>query len=243
MVINTSAFHDVPKCEKEPATTFAVNSTGPRNLARACRRIGARLIHLSTDYVFDGALARPYIEGDRPNPLMVYGASKLAGEHLALSENPNTFIVRTTGLFGRNPCRAKPGGRNFVELMRHLGREKGEVTVVTDQKCCPTYTRDLAAQLLTLADADAAPGVYHAVTPPGCSWFEFAELIFEMSKMDVRVLSTTSDQFHADFRRPMDTRLACERLEKSGWMRMRPLREALTEYLSSEKSTEEAHEN
>ena len=230
-VVNTSAFHDVPKCETEPGNAFAVNSTGPRNLARACRNVGARLLHISTDYVFDGALGRPYTEADVPAPLMVYGASKLAGEHLVLSENPEGIVVRTTGLFGKNPCRAKPGGRNFVELMLQLGREKGEVTVVSDQKCCPTYTSDLAAQIAAIIEADAAPGVYHGVTPAGGSWFEFAELIFETADLDVPVRETTSDRFPAPFRRPADSRLACERLDKSGLMRMRPLKEALKAYM------------
>jgi dTDP-4-dehydrorhamnose reductase len=231
-VINTSAFHDVPKCELHPASAFLVNSVGPRNLARACKKIAARLVHISTDYVFDGALGRPYTEVDLPAPLMVYGASKLAGEHLALSENPNTIIARVTGLFGRNPCRAKPGGRNFVELMLHVGREKGEVTVVTDQKCCPTYTKDLALQITTLLEADAKPGVYHAVTPTGCSWYEYAKLIFETAGMDVVVSAVTSDHFPASFRRPMDSRLTCDKLEKAGLMCMRPLGEAITEYLA-----------
>ena len=231
-VINTSAFHDVPKCEQDPASAFAVNSTGPRNLARACEKVGARLLHISTDYVFDGTLGRPCTEADTPAPLMVYGASKLAGEHLALSENPSAMIVRTTGLFGKNPCRAKPGGRNFVELMLHLGKEKGEVTVVTDQRCCPTYTPDLAAQIATMLEADAAPGVYHGVTPDGVSWYDYAKMIFEAAKMNVQVHPAKSDRFPAPFRRPADSRLACDRLEKSGLMRMRPLREALQLYLS-----------
>ena len=231
-VVNTSAFHDVPKCETEPENAFAVNSTGPRNLARACRKVGARLLHISTDYVFDGALGRPYVETDAPAPLMTYGASKLAGEHLALSECENTIIVRTTGLFGKNPCRAKPGGRNFVELMLHLGTEKGEVTVVTDQQCCPTYTPDLAEQIATMIEAAADPGVYHGVTPAGVSWFAYANLIFETTGLDIPVHATTSDRFPTPFRRPVDSRLACARLVKSGLMRMRPLEEALKAYLS-----------
>lgn len=230
-VINTSAFHDVPKCEQMPDAAFAVNSTGPRNLARACDKIGARLLHISTDYVFDGELGRPYVETDAPAPLMVYGASKLAGEHLALSECKDTLIVRTTGLFGKNPCRAKPGGRNFVETMLHFGKTKGEVTVVSDQHCCPTYTPDLARQIETLLAKGANPGIYHAVTPPGCSWYEFAKLIFKSSGLDIPVHETTSDKFPAPFRRPADSRLACERLVKSGLMKMRPLEEALKAYL------------
>ena len=231
IVINTSAFHDVPKCELDPVTSFAVNAIGPRNLARACRIFKARLLHISTDYVFGGTLGRPYEETDAPAPLMVYGASKLAGEHLAISENPDTIIVRTTGLFGKNPCRAKPGGRNFVELMLYLGREKGEVEVVTDQKCCPTYTPDLSFQLAAMVLSDAESGVYHAVTPAGVSWYDFAKLIFETADMDVKVVPVTSERFPGGFRRPKDSRMACRRLEACGLMRMHPLHDAIKRYL------------
>jgi dTDP-4-dehydrorhamnose reductase len=236
VAFNTAAFHDVPVCEREPERAFAVNSAGPRNLARACNKVGARFFHISTDYVFDGTLGRPYEETDSPAPLMIYGASKLAGEHLALAENPDTVIFRTCGLFGQNPCRAKPNGRNFVELMLHLGRERGAVEVVLDQLCCPTYTTDLAAQLAITVTAGIAPGIYHAVSPFGCSWFEYAKMIFEIAGMDVKVTPVTSDRFYAAFRRPADSRLACTALKRTGLYRMRPLSESIAAYLSENRN-------
>ncbi|MDD5308931.1 MAG: dTDP-4-dehydrorhamnose reductase [Deltaproteobacteria bacterium] len=237
VVVNTSAYHDVAKCEAEPDTSFSVNTLGPRNLARACRRAGARFIHMSTDYVFDGMKGAPYTEDDTPRPLMVYGASKLAGEHLARLEWDKTFIVRTTGLFGRNPCRAKPGGRNFIETMLHFGRERGEVKVVDDQRCCPTYTPDLAAQIVGLARGDAPPGLYNAVTPPGCSWYELAQLIFEITGDKVKVVPVGSDAFPAPFRRPADSRLANDALGRAGILVMRSVGEAVREYLETHRES------
>ena len=230
-VVNTSAFHDVPKCEADPAAAFAVNATGPFNLARACAKAGAALVHVSTDYVFDGTRGEPYREEDPARPLMVYGASKLAGEHLALAACARTYVVRTTGLFGRNPCRAKPGGRNFVENILAWSKERDELKVVDDQRCCPTYTPDLARQIVRLLEGDAAPGVYHAVTPPGCSWHAFAKLILGLAGVTVKLTAVTSDAFPAPFRRPADSRLANARLEAAGLSVMRPLAEALGEYL------------
>lgn len=232
VVMNLSAFHDVPTCETRPQSAFEVNTLGPRHVARACRAAEARLIHISTDYVFDGLKGMPYDEGDLPRPLMVYGATKLAGEHLALAEWENTIIIRTSGLFGRNPCRAKPGGRNFVEMMLHLGRTRGDVNVVCDQFCCPTYTKDLARQLVRLASDPPSPGLYNAVSPPGCSWFEFAQLIFTAANLPkVKVSPVLTAAFPAPFHRPADSRLTTGKLERSGRFVMRPLREALDDYL------------
>jgi dTDP-4-dehydrorhamnose reductase len=232
-VINAAAFHDVPKCEADPATSFAVNATGPFHLARACAATGAKLVHVGTDYVFDGAKGAPYSEADEARPLMVYGASKLAGEHLALAACPRTYVVRTTGLFGRNPCRAKPGGRNFVENVLAWSKERDELRIVGDQLCCPTYAPDLARQIVRLLEGGAVPGVYHAVTPSGCSWHDFARLILDLAGARVKITAVTSDAFPAPFRRPADSRLANARLERAALGVMRPLREALEEYLGA----------
>ncbi len=232
-VVNTSGFSDVPKCETEPGSAFAVNATGAMNLARACAEVKARFFHVSTDYVFDGTLGRPCREDDPAAPLMVYGASKLAGEHLAVSNCDDAFMVRTTGLFGKNPCRAKPGGRNFVETMLRFGRERGEVKVVGDQQCCPTYTPDLAKQIALMTESDIKPGVYHAVTPPGASWFEFARMVFEVAGEDVKMEKVTSDFFPATFKRPADSRLENAALEAARIMVMGDLRSAVERYFGN----------
>ncbi len=232
-VINTGAFHDVPLCETEPSRAFAVNAVGTWNLARACRAADAKFFHVSTDYVFDGSKGTPYVENDAPRPLMVYGASKLAGEHLSLAEWDKTFIVRTTGLFGKNPCRAKPGGRNFPETMLHLATTRDEVQVVNNQLCCPTYTPDLAKQLVAMLEEDIEPGVYHAATPPGCSWYEFATMIFETAGVDIKITPVGDDTFPVSFKRPRDSRLSCAALKRLGIFTMRPLNEVLTRYLGT----------
>jgi len=239
VVINASAFHNVPLCETEPCAAFAVNAAGPLHLARSCRSVHARFFHLSTDYVFNGAKGHPYVERDAPRPLMVYGTSKLAGEHLALLEWEDTLIVRSTGLFGLNPCRAKPGGLNFIDTMLNLARTRGEVKVVDDQACCPTYTPDLARQIAAMIDTDMAPGVYHAVTPPGCSWYDLAKLIFDIADIDTRLTPVSSVAFPSAFRRPPDSRLANSRLERAGIFKMRPIENALMDYLGNKNK----HEN
>lgn len=234
-VINTSAFHDVPKCELEPQNSFSVNSFGPYELAKACRDIGAVFYHISTDYVFDGKKGAPYVETDIPTPLMIYGASKLAGEHLIRSIWEKSYIIRTTGLFGENPCRAKPGGRNFIELMLHLGRTNGRVKVVNDQWCCPTFTPELANQISIIIDGQVQPGIIHAVSPPGCTWYDYANLIFETAKINVTVDSVPSDYYPVQFRRPADSRLECETLKQNSIYQMRPLRETIEQYISTKK--------
>jgi len=131
IVVNTAAFHNVPRCETEPEKAFALNAIAPRRLARACSDVGARLVHVSTDYVFDGAKQAPYVETDRPNPLNVYAVSKLAGEYAVLNDGGNHQVVRSSGLYGVRPCRAKGG--NFIDTMFRLAREKPEVRVVDDE--------------------------------------------------------------------------------------------------------------
>jgi dTDP-4-dehydrorhamnose reductase len=239
-VVNTAAFHDVPRCETSPARAFAVNALGPLHLARACKRVNARLIQISTDYVFDGSKGEPYEERDAPAPLSVYGASKLAGEHLARAENPRTIVVRTTGLFGQSPCRAKSGGRNFVETMLHLARTRGELNVVEDESCCPTYTVDLAVQIRRLLEEDAPPGVYHAVNGPGLSWLDFATMILERAGEHADLRGVRSETLARPVRRPRDSRLSTVRLGAMGLLEMRPLPEALSEYLAARRSSEAA---
>lgn len=241
LVINCAALHDVAACERNPALAFAINAIGPRHLARCCRRLRAALYHVSTDYVFDGAKGRPYQERDRPRPLMVYGASKLAGEQLARAEHERgARIIRTSGLFGRSPCRGKPGGRSFVDTMLALGRQRGRVEVVEDVLCSPTSTAALARQVAHMVRQAAPPGLYHAVNEPGMSWYAFARMIFEVARLPVEIAPVHADGGGlATFRRPADSRLTNCGLRGLGLDVMGPLRAALRAHLLSGESTGE----
>lgn len=200
LVINTAAMHHVEQCENDPERSFAVNGTGPRNLALVSRDLEFTLVHFSSDYVFDGATNVPYREIDLPRPLNVYGTTKLAGEHFVASLAPRHFVVRVCGLFGDAPCRAK-GGLNFPRQMLKMAREHGRVRVVDDEYVSPTYTADVAAALLTLT-AGRQYGLYHMVSSGGCSWYEFAAQIFEATKTMVDLQKASPGEFPAKTPRP-----------------------------------------
>lgn len=230
IVINTAAAHNVPDCEINPARAFALNATAVRGLAIACREANARFVHIGTDYVF-GDGVRPYTETDLPAPLNVYGASKLAGEHLAAAMCPNHIIVRTAALYGPAPCRAK-AGKNFVGLMLELAATRPEVKVVTDEFTTPTYTVALAAQIRRLAQ-DGQPGLYHATCGGSCSWYEFAKAIFEETRTNVKLVPGTAADFTSPVRRPRYSVLDNHRLRTQGLDIMPDWREALATYLST----------
>jgi dTDP-4-dehydrorhamnose reductase len=232
VIVNTTAFHHLDRCEEEPATAYAVNATGARNVAMAASDAGAKLVHISTDYVFDGAKRSPYLESDLPGPLNVYGASKLAGEALLRSSCERSFVVRTSGLYGPRPCRAK-GGLNFPSLMLKLAREKGELTVVTDQLVGPTYTSDLARQLVALTSTEGY-GVIHATGVGEVSWHGFATETLRLADLtDVPVHESTSAVTGTGVPRPAYSILAHQRLADMGIETMRPWQDALAEYVAS----------
>jgi dTDP-4-dehydrorhamnose reductase len=230
-VINTTAFHNVEKCEQEPDRSFAVNAFGPRTLARLSNELGYRLIHISTDYVFDGAKGSPYVETDIPRPLSVYGNSKLAGEYFVQTIARRFFVVRVSAIYGAHPCRAK-GGNNFVKLMLKLARERGEVTVVDNEFVTPTYTPDIAQQLLKLIETDA-DGVVHATANGSCSWFEFAEAIFAISRTKVNLRRAAPGQFPMKVPRPKYSVLENAVLQKLRIDIMPDWRASLTRYLAT----------
>jgi len=233
IVVNTAAMHHVDNCEQEPEKAFAVNAVGARNLAFAARDIGALLIHVSTDYVFDGAKTSPYLETDCPRPLNVYGNSKLAGEHFVECVAERYFVVRTSGLYGKAPCRAK-GGRNFVELMLKLGRERGEVRVVDDERVSPTNTRELARQIVALSRSDAY-GLYHATAESSCSWHEFAQTIFALAQTQVNVKVASPDEFPAKTPRPKYSVLENRALKLAGLNTLGTWEEGLCDYLGASR--------
>jgi len=198
-VINCAGYTNVDGSEAEPDTAHAVNAEGARNVAEAA----ARVLYVSTDYVFDGTKAGPYVESDPVNPLSAYGRSKLAGERATLTASPQSLIVRTAWLFGA-------GGGNFVATMLRLGEERGELDVVDDQVGCPTFTGHLAEALLALAEGHGH-GFLHVAGAGSCSWFEFARAIFERVGMDVTVRPCTTAEFPRPARRPANSVLASER--------------------------------
>ncbi len=199
-VINTAAMHHVEKCEQDPARAFAVNAIGARNLALVTREMDAVLVHISTDYVFDGTKGEPYLEEDPALPLNVYGNSKLAGENFVRTLNPKHFVLRTSALYGKHPCRAK-GGLNFVELMLKLGRERGSVRVVNDEHVSPTATLGVARQIAALRQCRDY-GLYHATAEGSCSWYEFAKEIFAAGGVPVDVQVAHASEFAGKVPRP-----------------------------------------
>jgi dTDP-4-dehydrorhamnose reductase len=200
VIVNTVAMHHVETCEREPEKAFAVNGLGARNLALMARQLDAVLIHVSTDYVFDGSKTSPYVEEDSARPLNVYGITKLAGEHFVGCTTDKHFVVRTSGLYGKHPCRGK-GGLNFIELMLKLARERGEVRVVDDEFVSPTSTEELARQIVALSHSDCY-GLYNATAEGSCSWHEFAREIFAVTDTPVRLVVAASGEFPAKVPRP-----------------------------------------
>jgi dTDP-4-dehydrorhamnose reductase len=229
IVVNTAAFHDVEVCEQDPQRAFAVNAIGPRNLALASAKHGFKLIHVSTDYVFDGQKGQPYCEQDCPRPLNCYGNSKLSGEFFIQALCKDYAIVRLSGLYGTSPCLGKKG-LNFVKLMLKLARERGEVKVVTDEFVTPTYTLAAAEQIVKLSSADLT-GLFH-ITPQGeCSWYEFAEAIFHLTETAVRLSPATSADFPAKVPRPSYSVLDNKHLRGRHFDIMPEWKECLRSYL------------
>jgi len=222
VVINCAAYTDVDGCESNIETAMAVNGEGVGYLAMACRDIGALLVQVSTDYIFDGGKGTPYVEDDAPCPLSVYGESKLVGEMNAAFCQEH-LIVRTQWLYGLH-------GNNFVETMLRLGAERDELAVVDDQIGSPTWTVDLARAIVALVDAGCR-GIYHAANAEFCSWNGFARAIFEEAGLNVSVKPMTTAELNRPARRPLYSTLECGKLSGDTGFRPQPWRNALREYL------------
>ena len=229
LVINTSAYHKVDVVEEHPDRAFAVNATGPRNLALACRELDAALLHMSTDYVFSGRKAAAYVETDPMDPVNVYGVSKAAGENFIRYLWPKHFIVRGSGLYGVAGSSGKGG--NFVETMLRLAQGGGPIRVVNDQTLTPTTTRSLAAQIAVLSGTTAY-GTYHATCEGQCTWFEFAAEIFRRTGAAPPLHPQTSIESGAKARRPAYSVLENENLKRLGLDRMPSWQDALARYLA-----------
>lgn len=222
-VINCAAYTDVDGAESDPMAAMAVNDAGAGNVAAAAAAAGAAIVHVSTDYVFDGSKDGPWLESDPTAPLGTYGESKLAGELAVAHANPSHAIVRTAWLFGA-------GAANFVDTMLKLGSEREEVSVVTDQIGCPTWTRHLAGALVALAQRPQDTGVHHIAGAGSCSWNELAQEVFQRAGIDCRVLATTSEAFPRPAARPANSVLASERPDP---IVLAPWRVGVAEYIAT----------
>lgn len=237
-VINTAAFHRVDDCELNPTLAFAVNATGAGNVARAAAEIGAGVVFYSTDYVFGGEgrpRHDPHTESSLPDPLNVYGVSKLAGERMVMNGNPRHLVIRSAGLYGTATSRK---GWTFPELMATKGKRDGWVKVVTDQALSPTYTHDLAETTKALMEREAR-GLFHLTNAGECSWFEFAQATFDITGIAVNMEPATTVTGERRARRPPYSALESERLAETGVPPMRPWREALVHYLNAKGLVEE----
>jgi dTDP-4-dehydrorhamnose reductase len=220
-VINCAAWTDVDAAESRESDAMQLNDECAALLAAVAANAGASIVFLSSDYVFDGARARPYVESDLPNPLSAYGRSKLGGETSVSVSNPRHFVVRTSWLFG-------PNGRNFVETMLHLADEQPEVLVVSDQRGCPTYTVHLAAALAELIESDRY-GIHHIAGSGQCTWYEFASEIFDSAGLETAVLGATTEMLGGPAPRPAYSVLRSEREDA---IRLPHWREGLAEYMA-----------
>jgi len=230
VVINAAAYNDVDGAESDPVSAMAVNTVGPGNLARACRERGALLVHVSTDYVFDGAKGEPYREEDCPRPASVYGVSKLAGCLLVAAAGGPHLIVRTSGVFGAGGNRVKGG--SFVERILAKARSGQPLRVVNDQVSSPTYAPDLAAALVTLVE-QGARGLLHVTNSGACSPYDLATAALEIAGIHARIEPIRTADLGAPARRPAYSVLDNSRARAAGLPPLRSWRDALAEFLGA----------
>jgi dTDP-4-dehydrorhamnose reductase len=220
-VINTAAWTNVDGAESDEQGAYAANAAGPAHLAAACADAGARLVHISTDYVFDGAADKPYEADDPTGPVSAYGRTKLAGEQAVLALCPDSYIVRTAWVYGA-------AGKNFVKTMARLAGERDSLTVVDDQRGAPTWSADLAAGLLELTAASAPTGVYHYTNAGDTTWFGFARAIMEEIGQDpAKVSPIPTSHFPTPATRPAYSVLSHRRWVDAGLTPPRDWRAAL----------------
>ena len=206
VVIHCAAYTAVDKAEDEQGLCYLVNVSATENIAQICKKIDAKMVYISTDYVFDGTKDGFYEVDDKPKPVNVYGRTKLLGEQAVQKILNKYFIIRISWVFGEH-------GNNFVKTMLKLGKERKEINVVADQYGSPTYTADLASLLIEMIKTDKY-GIYHATNEGICSWAEFAEEIFKLAEMNVKVNCITTDEYPTKAKRPLNSRLSKEKIDK-----------------------------
>ena len=228
-VINCAAFHNVEQCEREPAKAFAANALAVDTLARAAAASGAAFVTISTDYVFDGTLGRPYRETDTPAPVNAYGVSKLAGELLVARLQSNAYTIRTCGVYGVRPSTAK--GYTFVDRLIKQKRDGEQIRVVADQTVSPTFAADLADGMKALLERDAPPGLYHMVNDGAVTWYEYARAALRGAGLDDTIEAISHDEWQSPVRRPVFSALENARLREVG-IPMPSWESGLARYLS-----------
>jgi dTDP-4-dehydrorhamnose reductase len=230
VAIHAAAFTAVDECESHPEVAFQVNAEGTHNVALACQRLRTPLLYISTDYVFDGEKPEPYVENDPPNPLNVYGRSKLQGERSVLELLSRFWIVRISWLFG-------PLGKNFVRAILSQARNGSPLRVVNDQVGAPTYTSDVAAKLEEIVTR-GVPGIYHATNQGTCSWFDFArEVLRQAGLQHVPISPVPTSVLDRPARRPKNSCLANVRLQESGLGFLPPWQDAVRRYFLRQDPT------
>jgi dTDP-4-dehydrorhamnose reductase len=234
VVFNSAAYNQVDVAEKEPQSAFLVNALAVRNLALACRQVDARLVHFSTDYVFDGLACRPYTEEDPTHPLGAYAVSKLAGELYAQAYLDRALVIRTSGVYGPGGLATARG--NFVELMLRLAGSRNPIKVVEDHVASPTFAPLLAARTIDLVDLDLA-GVFHIGGGTPMSWFEFARTIFAVAGLEPALQATNEREYRTTARRPRYSALSNGKMERAGLAPMPALRQAVESYFEERRRT------
>lgn len=223
-IINCAAHTAVDLCETDQENAYRINAVGPKNLAVAAEALDAKLIHISTDYVFDGNSSTPYTEEDIPNPITVYGKTKLQGEEFVKSSCEKYFIIRTAWLYGE--------GKNFVKTMLNLAEKNEPIRVVNDQFGCPTSVLELTRAINYLMDTTLY-GTYHGVCQGVTTWYDFAKEIFRLAEKDVQVIPVTSEEYKTAAQRPKYSVLEDRKLMQMGYF-MKPWEEALKEYMGNQ---------
>jgi dTDP-4-dehydrorhamnose reductase len=228
VVFNCAAFHNVEVCEREEERAFAVNARAVKRLAERCTEAGATLVHLSTNYVFDGSAPDPYPEDATPSPQSVYAISKLAGEHAALAYAPGALVVRSAGLYGLRGSASKGG--SFVTRMVARAHEQGRLRMVADQRLSPTSTADLAAALVEAVET-GADGILHLTSSGDCSWYEFTRAIMDLAGIAVPIEPAATTRPPGAAARPLNGGLARPRADAAGLTPCRDWREALAAFM------------
>lgn len=226
VVIHCAAYTAVDKAEDEPDLCYKVNTSATESIAEICKKINAKMLYISTDYVFDGAKEGFYEVEDKPNPINVYGKTKLLGEEAVQKILDKYFIVRISWVFGEH-------GNNFVKTMLRLGAERKVLNVVADQYGSPTYTADLAPLLVEMIKTEKY-GIYHATNEGICTWAEFAEEIFKIAGMNIKVNHITTSEYPTRAKRPLNSRLSKNKLKKNFNYNFRKIDEALKKFIIGE---------
>lgn len=223
IIIHCAAYTAVDKAEEEKELCYAVNVLGTKYVAEACEEIDAKLIYISTDYVFDGKGEKPFEVIDNPNPINYYGQTKYEGELEVQKLLIKYFIIRISWVFGST-------GNNFVKTMLRLGKEKDEIHVVEDQIGSPTYTYDLSGLIIEMINTDKY-GIYHATNEGFCSWYEIACEIFKQTGIDVKVTPIKTIDYSRIAKRPLNSRLSKEKLIKNGFMLLDSWQSGILRYI------------